>query len=274
MIDKLSEDLLDRFTDLPLMEPYDVYQRLMDYWENAMQDDVYLISADGWVNAARPRAVIVDKDRKIKEAPDLTIKSNRYKMDLIPPGLVIARYFAVEQVEIERLAARHEKLANELEEFVEEHTSEGGYLEDVINDRGRITKMALNSRLNALPREDDPEGFVESKVLKRCLALIDAESKAADAVKAARTDLDQMVLERYGTLAETEVKTLVVEDKWKSNIRAEIEAEERRLTQHLSARILELTDRYAHPLPRVEREVEAYGEKVETHLKKMGLSWA
>ena len=274
VIDSLSEDLLDRFADLPLMEPYDVYQRLMDYWENVMQDDVYLISADGWVNAARPRAVIDDKDRKIKEAPDLTIKSNKYKMDLIHPGLVIARYFAVEQAEIERLAARHEMLVNELEEFVEEHTSEGGHLEDVINDKGRITKTALNSRLKALPREDDQEGCEESKVLKRCLALIDAESKASDAVKAARTGLDQKVFERYGTLTETETKTLVVEDKWMCSIRAQINAEENRLTQHLSARILELADRYAYPLPRVEKEVETYGEKVETHLKQMGLSWA
>ena len=37
VIDTLSEDLLGRFADLPLMEPYDVYQRLMDYWENVMQ---------------------------------------------------------------------------------------------------------------------------------------------------------------------------------------------------------------------------------------------
>ena len=274
VIDTLSEDLLSRFAVLPLMEPYDVYQRLMDYWDDVMQDDVYLISSDGWTNAAKPRSVIDDKDKKIKEAPDLTIKSNRYKMDLIPPGLIAARYFTVELAEIEKLAARHEVVIDELEEFVEEHTSEGGYLEDVINDKGRITKTAVNSRLKALPPEDDQECCEENKVLKRCLALIDAESKASDAVKTAQTGLDQKVFERYGTLTDPEIKTLVVEDKWICSIRAQIETEESRLIQHLSARILELADRYARPLPNIEREVETYGEEVEAHLKKMGLSWA
>ena len=93
VIETLSEDLLRCFDDLPLIEPYDVYQRLMDYWEDVMQDDAYLISADGWVTAAKPRGIIDDKDRKIKEEPDLTVKSVKYKMDLIPPKLATSRYF-------------------------------------------------------------------------------------------------------------------------------------------------------------------------------------
>ena len=52
-----------------------------------MQDDVYLIADDGWVEAAKPRGIIEDKEKKIKETPDLTIKRNKYKMDLIPPGV-------------------------------------------------------------------------------------------------------------------------------------------------------------------------------------------
>ena len=48
IIHTLAEDLLARFADLPLLDPYDVYQRLMDYWDETMQDDVYLITADGW----------------------------------------------------------------------------------------------------------------------------------------------------------------------------------------------------------------------------------
>ncbi len=94
VIHALSEDLLDRFADLPLLDPYDVYQRLMDYWDEVMQDDVYLIAADGWVEAAKPRGVIEDKEKKIKETPDLTIKRKKYKMDLIPPALIVARRFA------------------------------------------------------------------------------------------------------------------------------------------------------------------------------------
>ena len=82
----LAENLLTRFADLPLIDPYNVYQRLMDYWDEVMQDDVYLIAADGWSEAAKPRGIVEDRDKKIKETPDLTIKRKKYKMDLILSG--------------------------------------------------------------------------------------------------------------------------------------------------------------------------------------------
>ncbi|MDE2822503.1 MAG: hypothetical protein OXK79_03250, partial [Chloroflexota bacterium] len=125
IIHRLSEDLLVRFDDLPLLDPYDVYQRLTDYWDGTMQDDVYLVVSDGWVEAAKPRSVIEDKDRKIKEAPDLTIGRRKYKMDLIPPALVVARYFVREQAVMDELRRRHEGAAGELAAFVDEHTGEG-----------------------------------------------------------------------------------------------------------------------------------------------------
>ena len=274
VIEALSEDLLHSFDELPLIEPYDVYQRLMNYWDDVMQDDVYLISADGWTTAARPRGIIDDKDRKIKEVPDLTVKSNKYKVDLIPPSLIVVRYFAAERVAIVALTTKHEMAVGQLATFVEEHSGEDGLIDDLLNDQGKITKKALNARLKNLTAGDDEDDKEESEVLKRCLALINAESEASNAVKAACTSLDQKVLQRYGTLTEAEIKSLVVEDKWISSIRAQIETEQSRLTQRLSARILELEDRYARPLPEVEREVEQYGEKVQAHLRELGLSWA
>ena len=40
----------------------------------------------------------------------------------------------------------------------------------------------------------------------------------------------------------------------------------------LAGRVKELEERYARPLPELEREVEVFGEKVEGHLKRMGIS--
>ena len=135
----LAEDMLERFADLPLLNAYDVYQRLMDYWDEVMQDDMYLVAADGWGEAAKPRGIVEDKDKKIKETPDLTIKRRKYKMDLIPPHLIVARYFTNEQVEVETLHAKQEAAARVLEEFVEEHTGEEGLLEDAVNDKGKVS---------------------------------------------------------------------------------------------------------------------------------------
>ncbi len=270
LIRTLSEDLLKRFADLPLLDRYDVYQRLMNYWDEVMQDDVYLIVANGWTGAAKPRGIIEDKEKKIKETPDLTIKRKKYKMDLISPGLIVARYFADEQAMIEALQAGQEAATRELEEFVEEHTGEEGLLGEAVNDKGKITKTAVTARLKAVRGE--PESDEEREVLMRCLALIEAEAKAGKAVKDHQAVLNEQVLARYASLTETEIKLLVVEDKWFADIRVAIKGEVERLTQRLAGRVKELEERYARPLPELEREVEAFGARVEGHLKRMGLS--
>ena len=270
IIETLSEDLLARFSGLPLVNSYDIYQRLMSYWDETMQDDAYLVAADGWVEAARPRAIIADKGKKIKEQPDLTIGRKKYKMDLVPSDLIVTRYFVAKHDAIEALRARQEKAARELEEFVEEHTGEDGLLEDAANDRGKITRVSVKARLRSARNEPDAEE--ERTALTRCLALLEAESKAGKAVKEAQNALDEQVLAHYAKLTETEIKTLVVEDKWLKNIRAAIEDEVQRLTQQLAGRVKELEERYARPLPELEREVKAFGDKVAGHLKRMGVS--
>ncbi len=273
VIHRMSEGLLARFADLPLLDAYDVYQRLMDYWDEAMQDDVYLIAADGWVEAARPRGIIEDRERKIRETPDLTVGRKKYKMDLVPPALVVARYFALEQAAIEELEARREAAARALEEFVEEHTGEGGPLENAVDDRGKVTKRGLKVRLDAIGDEDDPESGEERGALMRCLDLIDAESIRVRSVRQLQAALDEGVLYHYGVLTEAEIKTLVIEDKWFASIRAAIDGEVRRLTQRLAGRVKELEERYADPLPKLEQDVAVFTAKVEGHLKKMGLTW-
>ena len=285
VIHELSEDLLRRFAGLPLLNRYDVYQRLMDYWAETMQDDVYLIAADGWVDAAGPRGIIDDKERKIKETPDLTIGKNKYKMDLLPPYLIVARYFAQRQADIAALQAAQEAAARDLEEFVEEHTGPEGLLEDATTDKGNVTRSSVKERLKAIKGEPDSDD--ERDALTRCLALIEAEADAAKAVKEAQAALDQEVLAQYATLGGDvgAIKTLVIDDKWLAHIQAAIvdryfaqeqaalTDEVQRLIQRLAGRVGLLEERYAHPLPELEQEVERYSAKVAAHLRRMGLAW-
>ena len=274
IIDALSEDLLMQFdNNLPLLDPYDVYQKLMDYWNEVMQDDVYLISAEGWVEASQPRDLIQDKD--LKETPDLTIKKKKYKMDLLPPSLIVARYFTDEQAEIDARQSTLETAEQKFEEYVEEHTGEDGLLADATNDSGNITKSSVNARLKALTpdfmmlNETQDDNDNECNTLEHCLSLIDAKSKADKAVKAAQLTLDEQVLARYATLTETEIKQLVIDDKWYATIQTAIIGEVQRLTQNLTERVKELEERYAQPLLVLAEEVEEYSIRVEEHLKMM-----
>ena len=115
VIHTLSEDLLERFADLPLLDPYNVYQRLMDYWDETMQDDVYLIAADGWQAGRILR--LADN----KETPDFAIKkgqkTSKYIGELIPASLVIESFFSNQQLALERLEAEIAELVQRKKEF-------------------------------------------------------------------------------------------------------------------------------------------------------------
>ena len=67
IIGRISESLLAIYSERPLMDKYDVYQHLMNYWNEVMQDDQYLISEDGWL--ATPYR-IVEKNKKTGKATD------------------------------------------------------------------------------------------------------------------------------------------------------------------------------------------------------------
>ncbi len=259
-----------RFADLPLLDPYDIYQRLMDYWDDVMQDDVYLIASDGWLEAARPRKIVADKTKKPKETPDLTIKRQKYKMDLVPPALIVRCYFAKEQENIERLQIIKEAASRRLAEFIDDNIGEGGLLEEVVNDKRKITKTSVKNRFGAIP---DPEQDEEGHALINCFTLMEAESKASKAVREAKAALDQKVLGTYAALDETEIKTLVIEEKWFACISADIHSALGDQGHQLGARVRNLTDRYTKTLLQMEREVEVFNARLVEHLQIMGLKW-
>jgi type I restriction enzyme M protein len=92
-------------------------------------------------------------------------------------------------------------------------------------------------------------------------------------VKDAQKVLDAKVIAQYGKLNETEIKTLVVEDKWLAAITDAVQGELERVSQTLTGRIKTLAERYATPLPRLVEEVETLSARVDEHLKKMGFAW-
>jgi type I restriction enzyme M protein len=268
LIESLSESLLATFRKAPLLDAYDVYQHLMAYWADVMQDDVYMIASDGWKEAAKLRLIVEDKDRKTKEKADFTVGKQKYKAELIPPALVVARYFAKEQAAIEMLEAEVAAIEQKLEELKEEHSGEEGLLAEVLDDKGKISKGAVAARLKELKDAED-----ERRLLTEYLDLTEQESAANKKVKDAQKELDTKVVGKYGKLTEDEIITLVVDDKWLATLAAAVQAELDRVSQTLTGRIRQLTDRYASPLPRLTEEVESLSARVEDHLKKMGAAW-
>ena len=271
LIEELSEHLLELFVNAPLLDPYDVYQHLLDYWDATMQDDVYLIASDGWTEAARLRLAIDDKDKKIKEKPDLVIGKQKYKADLIAPALIVARFYGAQQSAIEELEAQIENLAQELEEMREENSGEEGLLEEVRDEKGAISKKSVQVRMKEV--RHDAEAQDERRALQAYLELLDRETEAKSKLKTAIAALDKIVATRYGILSEDEVKVLVVEDKWLRALANAIEGEMDRVSQALAGRVGQLAKRYQTPLPTLTEDVECLSQRVSQHLDNMGFSY-
>lgn len=267
VIHRISENLLKAYTEAPLLDRYDMYQIIMDYWADTMQDDVYFITQDGWPAANSIRELVVKKGEKIKETPDLIIKKAKYKAELIPPALIVNRFFADEQAALDEKQAVLDACTQELEAFIEEHAVEGGLLEEAINDSGKVNKGSVTARLKLATDKDEIEALEKTK------KLFETEAANKKAVKAAQEALDESVFKQYPKLTEYEIKTLIVDDKWLTTLQANIIAEIERVTQQLANRVKTLEERYAEPLPVLAESVEALSANVEAHLKKMGLQW-
>ena len=268
LIERIAEDLLAAFEKAPLLDPYDIYQHLRDLWAASMQDDVYLVVADGWKEAAKLRPLVVDKKAKTKDKPDLLVGDTKFKAELIPPGLVIARFFAAEQDAIEKLEGDLAAATAALEELAEEHGGDDGLLADARNDKDKLTKASVAARLKEI--KGDKDAADERKALSDYLTLVDRESIASERLSEATESLNEKVAAKYAKLSEEEIKTLVVEDKWLAALGASVQGELDRVSQTLTGRVRELAERYAAPLPELMEKVEALSSRVDEHLRRMG----
>lgn len=271
LIHTLSEDLLEKFKPVKLISHYNIYQILMDYWAYTMQDDCYMLSINGWKAGNEVRELIPAKDKNgkntYKEAHDFEFNKVRYVADLIPPSLIINKYFQAEQKELDKLQSKLDTASSELESFIEKNSGEEGLLEDAKTDKGTLTKKSIADRLKVTTDTDEIE------VLKEYKKLLDTETKLKKELKTAQDVLSLLVFKKYPTLTIEEVKELVIEDKWLNHVKTQINEEIERVTSTLANRIKTLEERYAEPLPRIDKNVKELTSKVEEHLKAMGLIW-
>ncbi|WP_310450848.1 class I SAM-dependent DNA methyltransferase [Sulfuritalea sp.] len=279
LIETVSEVLLAAFQAAPLLDPYDIYQHLMDYWAETMQDDAYLIAADGWVKGAQPREIVQVKDKNNKlvwpEPHDYLKGKRRFKSDLLPATILVARYFAAERDAIAALDNRHATLEQQLDEIREEHGGEDGLLAEANEaNEGEPLKITTKSLKAALKKVGlTPDDADERNALEAYADLLEQQTDAKAKRKAAQADLDKKIDAKYPKLREAEIKILVVDDKWMARLQAAVQGELDRVSQTLTGRIRELAERYATPLPKLTKHVEELEACVSRHLEKMGFAW-
>lgn len=214
LIQELGDLLLKKFaSDTFLVDAYDVYEQLMTYWNETMQDDAYLIVSDGWkANLYTPQpAAKKDKEGnlkpvKVKKAstPDEVV------CDLLPVSVVIDEYFAELKALIlaaeEKMSEGESALNELLQEEAENYLDSSNFANDTIND-GKVKKRMKDLKGKTGAKE-------EIKVLERYLELKEDIADAKRALKVIKFNLYNKLEEKYDQLTETETKQLVVEKKW------------------------------------------------------------
>ena len=260
----ISEALLEEYHGKALVDKYNIYQHLLDYWTETMKDDVYMLIEDGWVAKTKR---IIEKNKKSGKVTD-----KGWTCDLIPKELVVKNYLSDKQQAIQDMESELESVQADIAQYEEEHAGEEGILNDATNDKGSITKTTLAKFI-----KDNKSKPSEKEALalgNKMLRLFDKDATLKKNLKFKVQELDDFSLKQYGKLTEAEIRTLVVDKKWLSALNASIQTEIDAISQRLTSRVKELAERYENTLKELDCESKTLEEKVTVHLEKIGLLWS
>lgn len=257
-IEQLGNSILSQYSQAKLINKYDVYQALMEYWYDTMQDDVYIISEIGY-------QIELQELRTKKGKKEIVT----YYCDLVPQEIVANRYFSQEV----KFIADTENLLNEVEnlkeQIVEEHCVEDGLLDnDAYAKGGKLKQNDVVKYIKANKNNADCKEEID--ILSQWLNHTKMQGEYLTTLIEKDKELYEKVLQKYAELSEDEIKTLVVEDKWLAHLSGTIEQLLSDLTQKLSQRIKQIALRYEKTLPELEAEQEELKSKIKQHLATMG----
>lgn len=265
-IEEISNDLFTKYSEIPLIDPYDIYQCLLSYWEEMMQDDVYAIAFDGWESCRE-----IEKEMVKKKDGTITKKMKSFEGRMISKALIIERFFQGEKNAIDQLENERDEVVRLMDELKEEYCVEDGLLIEVVNDKGSITKSDLQNRIKEIKK--DKEAVAELELLQQYEMLMLSETKINIDLKIMKSTLEEKVYGYYDKLKIDEIKDLVIEKKWCQTISDRIDTIYSAISHRLTNRIVELVERYEDALQRIEEQVFDIEANVKTHLERMGFEW-
>lgn len=266
LIETISEALLADFEAVPLMDKYDVYEVLMEYWTETMQDDVYAVCYGGYETGREITYQYATKKKKEngQTVEVVTDKIQGFEGKLLPKALVAAQFFGEELQALDTLRGEMDGVTARMQEMEDEQGGEDGLFAQLDD----LKKATVSARIKVIQK--DPEAKEELAALKEYLSMIGTKSTLKKAIKQGETDLDTKLLKKYSQLTIDEIRHLLVEEKWFISLYNGIDAIHEAVSRHLSTRVIQLVERYGYPLKACEEDVDIYEAKVKSHLERMG----
>lgn len=155
LIREIGAKILHDFETAQLLDNYDVYDFLLNYWNEKLQDDVYIIKASGYEAGREIEYVYAPKKQKDESGEtvsvDDTTKVKSFEGALIPREIIKYAFFEKELIALDELSEKSALLESELDEMREEESGDDGLLKEVLNEKGdSIPKADLNKRIKEL----------------------------------------------------------------------------------------------------------------------------
>lgn len=162
LIRSLGIEILRDFESAKLLDNYAVYDFLLNYWNEKMQDDVYVIKVSGYEAGREIEYVYAQKKAKDENGDEIkvddTSKMKSFDGALIPRGIIEEEYFKTELLALNELIEKSALLESELDEIREEESGDDGLLVNALNEKGdSIPKANLNKQIKELESKKTSE---------------------------------------------------------------------------------------------------------------------
>lgn len=211
LIRQLGGMILSAYEESRFIDNYDIYDCLMNYWNEKLQDDVYAIKAYGYETAREIEYQYSQKKTKDENGETVFVddKSRVKSFDgaLIPRSIVEREYFADEIAVIESLTEKRDQLDAEMEEIREEETGEDGFLKEVLTDVGELPKGNLIKRINEL---EGKKKSAEVDALTSLLSFFDTNKNDMDGIIKEPPSIEKYGIRiKNGTLSKAKIKSAI-----------------------------------------------------------------
>lgn len=155
LIRNIGIEILHDFELAQLLDNYDVYDFLLNYWNDKMQDDVYIIKASGYEAGREIEYVYAQKKQKDENGEtvsvDDTSKIKSFEGALISREIIEYEYFEKELLELNELIEKSALIESELDEMREEESGDEGLLVNALNEKGdSISKTNISKQIKEL----------------------------------------------------------------------------------------------------------------------------
>lgn len=246
-----GQSLLEKFKKCKsLVGAYDVYDQLMNYYKDSMQDDLYMISNGGW-------------ETSLNIPTKKTVKWSDLSCDLLPVNVAIDYFLSDLKGDLEKEEAELASLQEKMEDFKEDN--EENFVESDFFF-GKLNETNLKKALKGTCSKEQHDLWNEY------LSLMQEERLLKNNVKKTSSQLLKEIIRVYAEIKNDEetTKKIIIENKWLKDISNLISNEMQKVTESISAETTNLTNRYEYTMKNLLDDFTKKERAVGSYLKKMG----